>query len=131
MRILIDCDVLLDVALGRAQHFVASAAVVDWAERHPGQAAVSWHTLANLNYLCQGGARELIRELLEFVVVPRVGTDRIRQALALPMRDLEDAMQVVCAEEFSAQAIVTRNLKDYANSPIRAASPKEIRHILP
>lgn len=33
MRLLFDCDVLLDVALKREPHFSAGAAVLDWAEK--------------------------------------------------------------------------------------------------
>ncbi len=126
MRLLIDCDVLLDVAMNRRAHFAASSEVIDWAEKHPGNTAVAWHTLANLHYLCAGGAREFIDDLLRFVEVPRTGTEQMRQAMGLPMPDLEDAMQVAAADEFGAQAIVTRNVADFKGSPIRAVRPVEI-----
>ncbi len=130
MRILIDCDILLDVALRREPHFEASAALLDWAERHPGRAAAAWHSLSNLHYLCDEGARLFIKDLVSFVEIPPVGTHHMRQALDLPMRDLEDAMLVVIALEFRAQAIATRNLKDYRHSPLRAVSPSELLRLL-
>jgi predicted nucleic acid-binding protein len=130
MRILIDCDVLLDVALQRRLHFKASAEILDWAERNPGHAAVAWHTLSNLHYLCPGGARKFIEDLLQFVEIPRTGSERMRQAVALPMKDLEDAMQSVAAEEFGAQVIATRNVSDFSLSPIHAIIPNELAPIL-
>lgn len=131
MRILIDCDVLLDVALQREPHFEHSAWLLDWAERHPGAAAVAWHTLANLEYLAVGGARNFIEDLIRFASVPETGTESMRFALDLGMKDLEDAMQVAAAERFGAQAIATRNVRDYAKSPIRAMSPVDLLPLVP
>lgn len=41
MRILLDTDILLDVALKRAEFFRDSAHVLEWAESEPGQAAAA------------------------------------------------------------------------------------------
>lgn len=127
MRLFIDTDILLDVLLRRKPHFEASAYILDWAEDHPGQAAVSWHGLANLHYMSKNGAETFIEELLEFTEVPRVGTEHMLQALSLKFSDLEDAMQVSSAMEFNAQNIVTRNVRDYKKSPIKACTPANVR----
>lgn len=42
MKVLLDTDILLDVALFRKEFFEASAGVFEWAEAEPGQAAVAW-----------------------------------------------------------------------------------------
>jgi hypothetical protein len=67
VKILIDTDILLDVALRRAEFFADSAAVLSWAEANPGQAAVAWHSLSNVAYLVKPdaaalsfGARQLV-----------------------------------------------------------------------
>jgi len=39
------------------------------------------------------------------------------------MRDFEDALQVAAAVACGASVIATRNLQDYAKSPVRAAEP--------
>jgi len=130
MRILIDCDVLLDVALKRAPHFAHSGPLLDWAERHPGKAGVAWHTLANLFYLTSASSRDFIRDLLGFVEVAATDTDAMRFALGLAMKDLEDAMQVAAAERFGAQLIATRNGKDFRQSPIQALAPQEVLDVL-
>ncbi|MBN2234808.1 MAG: PIN domain-containing protein [Opitutales bacterium] len=123
MRLFIDTDILLDVLLGRAPHFDQSAQVLDWAETHPGQCAVSWHGLANIHYLSKDGARGFIEELTDFCVIPATGTTEMKRAIELGFGDLEDAMQVSAALLFGAQLIVTRNLSDYKASPIKAVPP--------
>jgi predicted nucleic acid-binding protein len=123
MRLFIDTDILLDVLLERAGHFEKSAAILDWAEIHPGRCAVSWHGLANIHYLSKDGAWEFIEELSDFCVIPETGTLEMKRALRLGFKDLEDAMQVSTALLFGAQLIVTRNLSDYKRSPIKAVRP--------
>lgn len=130
MRILLDTDVLLDVALRRSEFFEDSAAVLAWAEANPGSAAVAWHSVANLHYLVRPDCREFIRDLLNFVEVAPVATDDLRAALGFPMKDLEDAMQASAALAFGARYLVTRNLPDYRKSPVPAISPGAFRALI-
>ena len=123
MRVLLDTDVLIDVALKR-DPFVASAAeVLNWTEDSPGQGAVAWHSLSNIAYLVRPDARPFLQNLLQFIEVATVGTREAKQALSFPMNDLEDALQAAAALAFDAHYIVTRNLNHYRNSPIPALSP--------
>ena len=130
MKVLIDCDVLLDVALRREPHFERSSMILDWAEKYPGQAAVAWHTVSNILYLCKSNAARFVSEMLEFVEIPAAGTEAMRFALEIGMKDVEDAMQVAVADCFGAQLIVTRNTRDYAKSPIKAVTPESISKLL-
>lgn len=124
MRVLLDTDVLLDVALKRESFLTASQDVLRWAEGEPGQAAVAWHTLSNIAYLTVS-PREFIRQLLRFVEVAEVGTKEARHAVGLPMTDLEDALQAAAALAFGASFVVTRNVHDYRKSPVPALSPAD------
>ena len=98
---------------------------------HGAEAAfIAWHSVANFYYLVApalGGvnARDFIVELTRFVAVATTDTTGIRYAAALPMADFEDAMQVAAARACGARHIVTRNVRDYARSPIRAVKPEE------
>ena len=125
MKLLLDTDVLLDIALQRAEFFQDSARVLDWAEAAPGQAAVAWHSLSNLAYLVRPDARPFLRDLLQFVEVAPTTTEDARHALSLSFSDFEDALQVAAAQSFSASFIITRNLTHYRRSPIPALAPKQ------
>lgn len=128
--ILLDTDVLIDVALDRRPHADPAAQLVDRIEHGAEAAFIAWHSVANFYYLVApalGGvnARDFIVELTRFVAVATTDTTGIRYAAALPMADFEDAMQVAAARACGARLIVTRNVKDYARSPIRAVTPPE------
>ena len=124
MKILIDTDVLLDVALNRKQWVKQSADVLRWAESG-GKAAIAWHTISNCAYLLEGDGREFLTQLLSIVDVVETGKPEALDALELPLNDLEDALQVSAAKSWSAHVIVTRNARDYKGSPIKALSPGE------
>ena len=125
MRLLLDTDILIDVALKR-DPFVASAAeVVNWAEDSPGQAAVAWHSLSNIAYLVRPDARPFLEHLLQVVDVPSVGTVEARKAVGFPIPDIEDALQAAVALAFNADCIVSRNLRHYRHSPVPARSPSQ------
>ena len=122
---------LIDVALDRAPHADSAAGLLDVLEGRPGSAFVAWHTVANLYYLVaptRGGrpTRDFVLDLLRFVEVAPATTEGLRKATRLEMRDFEDAMQVVAAEACRAAVIATRNVRDYARSPLRAATPKAL-----
>jgi predicted nucleic acid-binding protein len=50
MRVLIDTDVLIEVALEREGFFDDSNRILEWVESGTGQGAVAWHSLSNLAY---------------------------------------------------------------------------------
>jgi len=123
MRILLDTDVLLDVALAREPHVESSVAVFNWVQEG-GEAAVAWHSLTNCSYLLKGG-RPFLTRLLKLVDVATVGAADARLALSLPMADLEDAFQSAAALAWKADFIITRNIADYRHSPVPAVAPAD------
>ena len=94
------------------------------------RAFVAWHTLSNFHYLVTpargaAGTRDFIAELVRFVAVAPADTAALRYAVSLPMADFEDALQVAAARACGARHIVTRNVRDFARSPIPAVTPRE------
>jgi len=127
LKILLDCDVLLDVMAGREKFLADSARVLDACESGKLHGAIAWHTLANAYYLADDGKKALkfFEDLLSFVEVAGGGTELALEAVRSGFSDFEDALQSVCARQFEADFIVTRNVKDYKLSPIKAISPPD------
>jgi predicted nucleic acid-binding protein len=126
--VLLDTDILVDVALDREPYAENAAALLDALEHRPGSAFIAWHTVSNFYYLLapkrgRSGARAFLVDLSRFVEVARTTTESLRYAAQLKMKDFEDAMQVAAAAACEADVIATRNVPDYARSPIRAATP--------
>ena len=130
MTVLLDSDVLLDIALARPQFVMNSRGVLDWCELHPGNGHIAWHTGANIYYLLRrdrgdGPARQFIHDMLDFVEIVAAGTAQAKHALTMSMSDFEDALQAAAAVLAGVDYIVTRNIADYHSSPVRAILPAD------
>ena len=131
MIVLVDTDVLIDVALARDPFYEPAAALLDSLERRPGTAFLAWHSVSNFYYLVSASrgrvtARDFLLDLGRFVDIAPTTTESLRIAGTLEMADFEDALQVAAALAADAELIATRNLKDYSRSPIPAALPQAI-----
>ena len=129
--ILLDTDILIDVALDREPHSEPGFELLEHIEGGAEHASIAWHTISNLYYVVRPNlgdvtTRQFIRELTDFVHVAETDTESIRFANRLPMADFEDAMQVAAAQACDAQFIVTRNIGDYKQSPIPAMTPQQM-----
>ena len=132
---LVDANIVIDLALDRHPHSADAAALLNRLAREPGRAGVAWHSISNIYYIVarsQGdaAARALVAELARFLSVVPTGTDALRYALALPMRDFEDAMQVAAANTGAVSHIITRNIRDFADSPVPAITARQAIEVL-
>ncbi|MEY4816223.1 MAG: hypothetical protein RLZZ162_3296 [Verrucomicrobiota bacterium] len=130
MIALVDSDVLLDLGFPREPFAEEAAQLLEWCRLHTGRGFLAWHSLGNVHYLLarhhdDALARRFLDGLLSALDVAPASGLAARRALALPMRDFEDALQAVAAEAVGAQVIVTRNTADFRRSPIPAIMPAE------
>ena len=128
--ILLDTDVIIDVALDRRPYADPTSELLDRIERGAEAAYIAWHTVSNFYYIVapavgDATARDFIVDLTSFVAVATTDTEGVRYAAQLPMADFEDAMQVAAARACGARYIVTRNIRDYARAPIPAVGPQQ------
>jgi len=131
MIVLIDTDILLDVALNREPFVAYSAKLIDRVEQNIIEGFIAWHSLSNFYYLIAPSSgkkktKEFIGELLKFVNVSPTDTKSAEYAISLNVPDFEDALQMSAAKECNADYIITRNIKHYKKSPILAITPKEL-----
>ena len=130
MRVLIDADVLLDIALDRLLFADESSAAVEQCQQAPQSALLAWHTVSNVYYVLRAArtdskARTFLLEMLRFAVVARAETDAVIRAFSLPLSDFEDALQVAAAQAANADVILTRNVRDYRGSPVTIQTPHD------
>ncbi|VGO22977.1 type II toxin-antitoxin system VapC family toxin [Pontiella sulfatireligans] len=130
MKILVDTDVLLDVALDRPPFSEPAGELMDLLQQGRATGFVAWHSISNFYYICASSqndktVRAFLADLFSFIQIAPVSTTDMQRALSLNMKDFEDAMQAASALACGAEIIATRNLRDYVKSPIKAKSPKE------
>jgi predicted nucleic acid-binding protein len=129
--ILLDTDVLIDVALDRTPHAGPAADLLTYLERRPRISFLAWHSLSNFHYVVspsrgKDDAKDFLLDLTRFVSVAPTDTDALRYATTLSLPDFEDALQVAAANACGAVRIATRNVRHYRNSPIPARSPRDL-----
>jgi predicted nucleic acid-binding protein len=129
MNVLIDTNVVLDV-LGNREPFVQhSEAVLTLAAQNRIAAAITANTVTDIYYLLRKhlsdneAVKTALMGLLELLDVIEVTKADCLKAFDLPMGDYEDALLACCAKRRDAEYIVTRNPKDFVNSPVEAITP--------
>ncbi len=131
MKILVDTDILIDVALDRQPFADDSSLLLDALQAKQIEGYIAWHSISNLYYICSSGKKKqkikaYINDLTDFLQVAETGTVAIKRALSIKINDFEDAMQIAAAFECGADIIATRNIVHYQKSPIPAHLPKQI-----
>jgi predicted nucleic acid-binding protein len=131
MIVLIDTDVLIDVALDRRPFSEPAGRLLDALQERRAEGYVAWHSVSNFYYMVSPrngspGAKDFIRDLLRFVDVSPTGTRDVVYAIGLRMADFEDALQCAAAVACEADVIATRNFRDYRNSPVPARKPQAV-----
>ena len=135
MVILIDTNVLLDVLLARDLFYQDGLAVLKSVESGAVQGWVAANSIDNIYYIARRQlspeqTKKLLTTLLQVVDVVSPGKKDLLRALSCNISDLEDAIQATCAVKVNAQAIVTRNGKDFANAQVKPMSPSEFLRLL-
>jgi predicted nucleic acid-binding protein len=135
-RVLLDVNVVLDVLQRRQPFYDDSAAVLAAAETGRLTGLVAAHSVTTLSYLLAkygspDAARVHTLDLLSVLAVAPVDGHVLEQALALPYRDLEDAVQMAAARQAGADYLVTRDRAGFAAGPHPAVSPAELLALLP
>jgi len=128
MRLLLDINVLLDIAFKRPGEGASAALIAACGRQYQGYLA--WHTVATLAFLIERQdsvtiARGFIRDLLSWAEIsPTTRADAVN-ALAWPMTDFEDALQAAAAVACGASWVITRNERDFTASPVPALNPED------
>ncbi len=130
MRVLLDSNVVIDFFEDQEPFFEESARVIEGVEQGIVTGLLCATTLTTIAYLAgktlgKRQAVEQVRQLLKLFEVAPVNRSILDMALAGEMSDFEDAVLAQAAHQAGAQAIITRNLKDFAHSPVRAYTPRQ------
>jgi len=129
-KVFVDSDVVLDL-LGERHPFHTSAQrLFSMAEQGKVEVFTSPLVMANVYYVLRklagaGKARDILRRLRPLLRIESMHASAVDWALTSDFQDLEDAIQYRVAVEAKADALLTRNAKDFRSSQIPVFSPEE------
>jgi hypothetical protein len=134
-KVLFDLNIILDVLQERAEFYDFSARLLSRAEAGSIQGWVAAHSVTTLFYMIAKDrspeqARVALTSLLQFLKIAPVDQNTIEQALNLPYRDFEDAVQMIAALQVKADYLLTRNVRDYQPTLLEVIQPAELLAIL-
>ena len=131
MELLIDTNIILDVMQKREQWFSASYSVFASCIQGKHKGYVSAHSLSDLFFILrkshdlQARKNAVILLCTHFTVISESGDTYLSVAQDPIMTDLEDGLQIHCAENYKVDYIITRNIKDFVHSTIPAIEPED------
>ena len=130
MKVLFDTNIILDIALKREPFFEDAFKLFELVDKGKITGNITASTITDIYYISKKekghkNAINFIRSLIEIVDVIGIDKDVIIKALCSNIKDFEDAIQTFAAEMNGIDTIITRNKKDYTNSSLKIASPKE------
>jgi len=134
-KVLFDLNIILDVLQEREEFYEFSARLLAMAETGRIQGWLASHSITTLFYLIAKDrspehAQASITNLLQFLKIAPIDQNTIEQALNLPYRDFEDAVQMISALQLRADYLITRNVKDYHPAPMEVLQPVELLALL-
>ena len=127
---LLDTNVLLDAILGRSGADDSRACLLLFDRSSDLIPWIAPHGLATIYYLAR---REIGKDAIEIVLRKLLQSVRLApldeisslKAFDYGMSDYEDALQSASADVVGAEAVISRNIKDFTNSPVPALTPDE------
>jgi predicted nucleic acid-binding protein len=131
MKALIDTNVILDALMEREPWAKAAQNVMLAVAGEKTEGCVTASTITDIYYLLRKylrdkeKTRQALFGLLSVITVLDVTGKDCEEALRLPMTDYEDALLAYCAKRHKVDRIMTRNVKHFDGSPVKAIQPEE------
>jgi predicted nucleic acid-binding protein len=130
MKILIDTNIILDVLLNRQPFVNTSVKIFEHAEKGKIEAFITANAVTDIVYLLRKAYSmdEIKKNLLimfDFIKIMSVTSSEIINALRQGAPDFEDAVAMQCAKQGGLDLIVTRNKKDFEDSPVKCVTVEE------
>ena len=125
----LDTNIVVDLLEKREPYCYDAARLFKMAYNKQVCLSISPMTYATASYLLskngKEGVRNLLSDLRSLTQVTTANERTVDDALASQFRDFEDALQYYSALHSEAEAIITRNGKDFASSKLPVMTAAE------
>ena len=131
MKVLLDTNLIVDVALEREPFSTDSDRVLSFVEQGQVEGYISASTFSDLYYIIRRGKGRdwtlaFLMQLGTFCQVATVDQSVISMALNANFKDFEDGIQYSTAVINQLDAIITRNQKDFPVTTPRILTPAQL-----
>ncbi|THG35969.1 MULTISPECIES: type II toxin-antitoxin system VapC family toxin [Adlercreutzia] len=131
MELMLDNNIVLDHIQRREPFYELSRRACLLGIVGEANTYISVSMLTDLFYLLRkdfgsNGAQDMLEHNLSFLKLVSVTPEDAAAALAARWNDLEDCLVARCAEKIGADYIITRNVRDFAQSRVEAITPEEL-----
>ena len=130
MKLLLDTNILLDVLMEREPFYELSLRIWNSCANKKFTGCISSLSFANMVYnmrkqLTPVKIEKLAEQMCKIFEFADLNSTDITQAAQMRWNDFEDALQSAAAERVNADYIITRNVKDFEQSNIKALTPED------
>lgn len=135
MRILLDTNIVLDLFLDREPFSEDAAKIFSKIESGEIKGYLCTTTVNTISYFLQKSLspqvfQNTLKDILSMFEIAEVNKRILMTAQSSVFNDYEDAVIHESARKIKAEAIITRNKKDFANSKIAIYNSKEFLSII-
>ena len=129
MKILVDTNVIIDALTGRKPFREAAEQIFILAANQIEDMYITANSATDIYYLTRkhlhnaDQAKNTMSKLYELFYILDVTSEDCQEALSSKVKDYEDAVIANCASRNRMDYIVTRNIRDYEHSKIKALLP--------
>lgn len=131
-NIFLDTNIIVDLIADRQPFSKFAIHIFSSAEENKITLYTSSHSIATTYYLLkkyidEKELRAILYKTLDFIKVVAIDQDVIKKGLKSKYKDFEDGIQIISATTIEKlDCIVTRNVKDFKDSPIPVLAPDEL-----
>ncbi len=132
MRILIDTNIILDLVQNREPYSENASIIINSCITRENRGYVSSHSLIDLFFILRKDKtveerKTLILNLCKFfTIIPEENKYFVSICNNHNWNDLEDGLQMKCAEAENLDYIITRDRENgFKNSPVKTINPEE------
>lgn len=135
MKVLLDTNIILDIALERKPFYEHVITIFRKLNNNYFDAYITASSITDIYYIVSKNynksiAKEFLIDLLDLIMIIGIDSRIVINALHSNIVDFEDAIQSISSEANNMDYIITRNIKDFDNSNVKALIPTDFLNIL-
>lgn len=131
MKILLDTNIVVDIISKRMPFFQESYDSFLKILKEKDIPYISSSSVTDIVYILRKYITDkttlfnTVQTFLKLLEIEDTKRSTVEYAFNLKMKDYEDSVQLMIAKENNVGLILTRNTKDFVNSPIKVMEPKD------